>query len=68
MRVDKVLAYHFGMRFICEVDVVLPENMPLKEAHDIGDSLEKRIEQLDIVERAFVHLDYEYARFAPVCY
>lgn len=64
VRVDKVLAYHFGVRFICEVDVVLPEDMPLKETHDIGESLEKRIEQLDNVERAFVHLDYEWTHKA----
>ena len=32
---------------------------PLKEAHDIGESLQMKIEQLDDVERAFVHLDYE---------
>jgi len=60
MRVDKVLAYHFGIRLICEVDIVLPETMPLKETHDIGESLEKKIEQLEMVERAFVHIDYEW--------
>jgi len=59
LRVDKVLAYHFGMRYIVEVDVVLPEDMPLKLTHDIGESLEIKIEKMSIVERAFVHLDYE---------
>jgi len=57
--VDKVLAYHSGARFVCEVDIVLPETMLLKEAHNIGESLEKKIEQMGAVERAYVHLDFE---------
>eukprot|EP01083_Nonionella_stella_P130648 396549_1 len=59
MRVDKVLAYHFGLRYLCEIDIVLPPELPLKTTHDIGESLEILIEELDCVERAFVHLDYE---------
>ena len=35
--------------------------MPLEESHDIGESLQRKIENLDSVERAFVHLDYECA-------
>ena len=42
-----------------EVDIQLDEQMPLHEAHDIGESLQKKLELLDEVERAFVHLDYE---------
>ncbi len=34
--------------------------MPLKEAHDIGEGLQVKLEKLSPVERAFVHLDYEY--------
>lgn len=41
-----------------EVEVVLPEDMTVREAHDIGLSLQRKIEQLDSVERAFVHIDY----------
>ena len=44
-----------------EVDIVLPADMPLREAHDIGESLQMKLEKLEDVERAFVHLDYEYA-------
>ncbi|RYY34298.1 hypothetical protein EON62_03435, partial [archaeon] len=39
--------------------MVLPPNMPLHKAHDIGESLQKAIETQDYVERAFVHLDTE---------
>jgi len=42
-----------------QVDIELPEELPLKEAHAIGESLQIKIEKLPEVERAFVHLDYE---------
>ncbi|KAK4481744.1 hypothetical protein RD792_012654 [Penstemon davidsonii] len=58
-RVDTVRAYTFGVLYFVEVDIELPEDLPLKEAHAIGESLQIKIEQLSEVERAFVHLDYE---------
>ena len=57
--VDTVRAFHFGNDFLVEVDIVLPGEMQLMEAHDIGESLQRRIENIGEVERAFVHLDYE---------
>jgi hypothetical protein len=60
--------------FFVEVDIVLPHDvsrwcacdylltklqMSLREAHDIGQELQDLIEQLDDVERCFVHLDWE---------
>lgn len=59
--VDTVRGYGFGNDCILEVDIVLPETTPLGIAHDIGESLQLRLERLDGVERAFVHLDYETA-------
>lgn len=58
--IDTVRAFHFGSDFLVEVDIVLPGEMPLREAHDIGESLQHRLESLPEVERAFVHLDYEF--------
>ncbi|PRQ44432.1 putative cation efflux protein [Rosa chinensis] len=58
-RVDTVRAYTFGVLYFVEVDIELPEDLPLKEAHAIGESLQIKIEELPEVERAFVHLDYE---------
>ncbi|KVI08359.1 hypothetical protein Ccrd_013269 [Cynara cardunculus var. scolymus] len=58
-RVDTVRAYTFGVLYFVEVDIELPEDLPLKEAHGIGESLQIKIEELPEVERAFVHLDYE---------
>ncbi|KAF6151761.1 hypothetical protein GIB67_010335 [Kingdonia uniflora] len=58
-RVDTVRAYTFGVLYFVEVDIELPEDLPLKEAHAIGESLQIKIEALPEVERAFVHLDFE---------
>ncbi|XWS66062.1 hypothetical protein CRYUN_Cryun05aG0168100 [Craigia yunnanensis] len=59
--IDTVRAYTFGSHYFVEVDIVLPTNMPLQEAHDIGESLQEKLELLPEIERAFVHLDYEYS-------
>ncbi|OVA20715.1 Cation efflux protein [Macleaya cordata] len=58
-RVDTVRAYTFGVLYFVEVDIELPEDLPLKDAHAIGESLQIKIEELPEVERAFVHLDFE---------
>ena len=34
--------------------------MPLKETHDIGEALQLSLETFSEVERAHVHVDYEY--------
>ena len=60
LKVDTVRAYHFGERFLVEIDIVLPEQMPLRETHDIGEALQFKIEALEEVERAFVHIDWEW--------
>ncbi|CAM6128313.1 unnamed protein product [Calypogeia fissa] len=58
-QIDTVRAYSFGENYFAEVDIVLPGEMPLQEAHDIGESLQNKLESLPDIERAFVHLDYE---------
>ncbi|UJR18240.1 hypothetical protein I4U23_005140 [Adineta vaga] len=58
-KIDTVRAFHFGISLLVEVDIVLPETMLLKEAHDIAEELQQKIERLPEVERAFVHVDYE---------
>jgi divalent metal cation (Fe/Co/Zn/Cd) transporter len=57
--VDTVRAYYFGYNYQVELDIILPEEMSLREAHDIGESLQNRLEDLPVVERAFVHVDWE---------
>ncbi|CAL9180572.1 unnamed protein product [Musa hybrid cultivar] len=59
--IDTVRAYTFGSHYFVEVDIVLPANMPLSQAHDIGETLQEKLEQLPEVERAFVHVDFEFS-------
>ncbi|KAH0876263.1 hypothetical protein Bca4012_102318 [Brassica carinata] len=58
--IDTVRAYTFGSHYFVEVDIVLPEDMRLHEAHNIGETLQEKLEQLSEVERAFVHIDFEF--------
>lgn len=37
----------------------MDENAPLKVTHDVSQTLQRKIEGLEDVERAFVHVDYE---------
>lgn len=56
--IENITGYHLSQGFIVEIDIVLPEEMPLNVAHDIGESLQEKLESLPEVERAFVHCDY----------
>ncbi|KRZ67249.1 Metal tolerance protein 5 [Trichinella papuae] len=56
--IETVLAYHYGLKYLVEVHVVLDEQLCLKKAHDISESLQRKMENLPYVERAFVHVDY----------
>ena len=57
---DTVRAYHVGTNFLVEIHIILSEDMSLKQAHDIGESLQNKVENFPEVERAFVHVDYEF--------
>ncbi|KAF9366757.1 hypothetical protein BGX34_008715 [Mortierella sp. NVP85] len=56
--IDTVRAYYVGDGLFVEIDIVLPPETPLSQAHDLGESLQSALERLDSVERAFVHIDY----------
>ncbi|KAI8996988.1 cation efflux family-domain-containing protein [Pilobolus umbonatus] len=58
LAIETVRAYYVGDRLLVEVDIVLPPDCRLQEAHDIGEALQDAFESMEIVERAFVHLDY----------
>ena len=64
LAVDTCRAFYVGSNLFVELDILLPEDMPLKKTHDIGESLQKKLESLPEVERAFVHADYEYSHKA----
>lgn len=57
--IDWCRAYHFGPKYLVEMEIVLPPDTILKESHDLGMKLQYFIESMDDVERCFVHMDYE---------
>ena len=59
MIVDTIRAYHFGPKFLVELEVVLPRDTLLVDSHDLGMELQYEIEGREEVERCFVHIDYE---------
>lgn len=58
IEVDSLRVYHFGRKFLVEIDIVLPPEMTVKESHDIAVMLQQHVESLEEVERVFVHVDY----------
>mmetsp|Transcript_104397 Transcript_104397/g.225253 ORF Transcript_104397/g.225253 Transcript_104397/m.225253 type:complete len:355 (-) Transcript_104397:202-1266(-) len=56
--VDVVRAYHFGPKFLVEVELVMDPKTPLEISHDVGMLLQDQIEHMDECERCFVHIDY----------
>ncbi|PKS11406.1 hypothetical protein jhhlp_003169 [Lomentospora prolificans] len=60
LKVDTCRAYHAGQKYYVEVDVVMDESAPLRVTHDVAQALQRKIEGLADVERAFVHVDYEH--------
>ncbi|KAI0175179.1 cation efflux family-domain-containing protein [Pestalotiopsis sp. NC0098] len=59
LKVDTCRAYHAGQKYYVEVDIVMDPQVPLRVSHDVGQSLQRKLEGLGDVERAFVHVDYE---------
>ncbi|CAD5221581.1 unnamed protein product [Bursaphelenchus okinawaensis] len=55
---DHIMCYHIGEKALVELHVVLDENLPLKETHDICEGLQDKLNGLEFVERTFIHVDY----------
>ncbi|EIW72087.1 hypothetical protein TREMEDRAFT_66707 [Tremella mesenterica DSM 1558] len=58
-KIDTIRVYHWGPRYIVEIDIVLDPHIPLWRAHDISQELQDKIEALPDVDRCFVHVDHE---------
>jgi cation diffusion facilitator family transporter len=59
LKVDTVRAYHFGPKFLVEIEIVMDASTLLFESHDLGMDLQYEIEGREEVERCFVHIDYQ---------
>jgi len=56
---DHIMVYHHGEKALVELHIVLDEGLPLRVTHDITEDLQRKIGELDFVERAFLHVDYQ---------
>ena len=56
--VEQVMAVQFATKYLIEVHVIIDGNLPFKSVSAIGQSLQERLEKLDGVQKAYVHLDY----------
>lgn len=55
--VHDLRAHYVGPKLHVELHIEVPRAMTLKEAHDISEEVKSRIEDIDDVEIAFVHVD-----------
>lgn len=57
--INNIVAHYVGDVVHAEVHVVVSEDLTLKQAHDLGVLVRKKLEELDDLQRAFVHIDPE---------
>ncbi|GMR54886.1 hypothetical protein PMAYCL1PPCAC_25081, partial [Pristionchus mayeri] len=57
-KIDHVMIYHIGAKAMVEMHIVMEESLSLKVTHDISHPLEKKLNQIEFVDRSFVHCDY----------
>ncbi len=58
-RVGGVRAHYVGDRTHVEIDIVLSKKLKASKTHQIAEKVQKAVEAIVMVERAFVHIDYE---------
>ncbi|KAG9600347.1 hypothetical protein KCU77_g3458, partial [Aureobasidium melanogenum] len=58
LKVDSANAYHWGEDLFVEVDIVMSPDCSLRQAHDVSQALQDKLETVEGVARAFVHVDY----------
>jgi len=57
-QIDCCRAYHFGQKYLVEIECIVHEETTVKVAHAIALSLQHKVEDFAEVERCFVHLDH----------
>ncbi len=57
--VHDLRAHYVGSRLHVELHIEVSAELTLKEAHDISEEVKRRIEQLEDVDTAFVHVDIQ---------
>lgn len=49
MEVDSIRAYHSGLRYFVEIDVVMPGDVPLTITHDSALELQRKVNTLCVI-------------------
>jgi cation diffusion facilitator family transporter len=60
VQLDTIRAYHFGPKFLVEIELIMARDTPLVQSHDVGIMLQHKVENLEDCERCFVHIDYQH--------
>lgn len=50
-------AHYVGDRLHVELHVEVDQGLSLREAHEIGDNVRRSLEAIELVQRAFIHID-----------
>lgn len=58
-RLSGVRAHYVGDLVHVEVSIVLDKKLTPKKTHDLGEMVQKEVEKIKVVSRAFIHIDYE---------
>ena len=58
-RLSGVRAHYVGDLVHVEISIVLDKKLTPKKTHDLGEKVQKEVEKIKIVSRAFIHIDYE---------
>ncbi|WP_456394876.1 cation diffusion facilitator family transporter [Thermococcus sp.] len=57
--VHDLRTHYVGPKLHVELHIEVPPGLDLKKAHDISEEVKRRIERLDAVDTAFVHVDIQ---------
>jgi cation diffusion facilitator family transporter len=60
---NDVCAHYVGTLVECEVHIYVNRKMNIEKAHAIGKEVQKRLESIDDVSRAFIHIDPFHGEF-----
>ena len=59
LRVERVRAHYVGDRIHTEIEILLSRKTKPVKTHAISEEVQKKVEKLELVNRAFVHIDYD---------
>lgn len=55
--IHDVRAHYVGNYIHVEIHILLDQNLTMTQAHDIGENVQKEVESIECIHKAFVHID-----------